>query len=336
MAPKLKAGALYAGIDLGGTKILAIIASAKGECMGTASAPTPAQSPPDNVIGALAKAVRDAAKAAGTTVEDLQAAGVAAAGAIDGERGLIVHSPHLPSFKDTPVVKMLQSVLGLPVVIGNDANLAALGEHQFGAGKGVSDLLYITISTGIGGGIIAGNKLFLGAGGYAGEVGHITVDAHGPYGKSTTPGAWESLSSGSALARIVTERVRAGASGPLADVINKGGEVSAVDVFTAYHAGDALARAVVHEGIEYSGTALASLVNVLNPAMIIIGGGLANEWNAYIAPAVEIMRKQSFADIGAKVPVVPPALGVNSGALGAAALAMEAGAVNGYERSRPL
>src|SRR5690606_8206854 len=109
----------------------------------------------------------------------VEAVGVAAAGAVDMVKGTVVHSPHLPAFRSTPVTAMLEELLGAPVFIGNDANLAALGEHRFGAGKGVRDLVYITISTGIGGGIITDGRLLLGANGFAGEIGHMSVDAHG-------------------------------------------------------------------------------------------------------------------------------------------------------------
>ncbi|MEX2431262.1 MAG: ROK family protein [Dehalococcoidia bacterium] len=313
----------YAGIDIGGTKILALIASAAGRRLGSATIPTPAHADAVDVVCAMRDAMELAARAGEVAPGQIGAVGVAAAGAIDAQHGVIVHSPHLPAFQHTPVVSMLRKLVDVPVVIGNDANMAALGEHRFGAGKGISDLLFITISTGIGGGIIADNRLLLGAGGYAGEVGHMTVHAHGPYGKSTTPGAWESLCSGTALVRIVTERMQAGEASVLASTLANAGELTAVDVFTAYRAKDALAVAVVREAIAFTGVALTSLVNILNPAMLIIGGGLSNEWEDYIAPAVAIMRTQSFAGMGADIRVVPPTLGADAGALGAAALAMD-------------
>ena len=136
----------------------------------------------------------------------------------------------------------------------------------------------------------------------------MTVDAHGPYGASTTPGAWESLCSGTALARIATERITAGErssmSAALHDTNQEG--LTARDVFAACRSGDALAQDIVADAIVYLGAGLTSLVNLLNPAKIIIGGGLSNEWDAYIAPAVALMREQSFAGIGKLTPVVPP------------------------------
>lgn len=317
------AGDAVLGLDLGGTKILALAATGDGAVLGSAVRPTPSHDSADRIIAAMAETARAAIAQAGLGPGDAVSVGVAAAGAIDARAGTVVHSPHLAAMSNTPVAAMLSQRLGLPVVIGNDANLAALGEQRFGAGRGVLDLVFITISTGIGGGVIIGGELFTGSAGFAGEIGHMTVDAHGPYGASTTPGAWESLCSGTALARIAGERIAAGERSSFADLWNdtNSGQLTARDVFAAARSGDALAKAVIDDAIVYLGAGLTSLVNVLNPEKIIIGGGLSNEWDAYIAPAVALMREQSFAGIGMLVPVVPPELGADAGALGAAALA---------------
>ena len=311
------------GIDLGGTKILALVAGADGTPLATAFASTPSHDSAERIITEMADVARAAMAQAGLEDGAVLCVGVAAAGAIDAVAGTIVHSPHLAAMDNTPVAAMLSKRLELPVVIGNDANLAALGEQRFGAGKGVDDLVFLTISTGIGGGIILGGKLFTGSAGYAGEVGHITVDAHGPYGASSTPGAWESLCSGTALARIATERINAGERSSLSEALHDTNQegLTARDIFSAYRSGDVLARSIISDAIVYMGAGLTSLVNLLNPEKIIIGGGLSNEWDAYIAPAVALMRQQSFAGIGMLTPVVPPALGVEAGALGAVALA---------------
>ncbi|MCH7655832.1 MAG: ROK family protein, partial [Chloroflexi bacterium] len=245
---------------------------------------------------------------------------------IDIAKGTIVHSPHLPTASHMPVVAMLTERLGAPGVVGNDANLAALAEHRYGAGQDTDDLLFITVSTGIGGGIISRGELLLGAHGYAGEIGHMTIDASGPSAKSTTPGAWEALCSGTALARIATERINAGEGSSLAAALaDTGAEaMTARDVFAAYHDGDALARSVIADGVRHMAVALTSLVNILDPGKIIIGGGLSNQWDDYIAPAVALMREQSFAGMARDTPVVLPALGADAGAYGAIALALGA------------
>jgi glucokinase len=315
---------LYLGIDIGGTKVLAVAGTPSGQRGGTGTVPTPAQGSATQVADALASAARAAAQAAGAALAQVAGVGIASAGAVDMGAGVVVHSPHVASMQRTPLAAMLAERLeGARVVMGNDATLAALGEQRYGAGRGVDEVLFITISTGIGGGIVTRGQLLLGAGGYAGEIGHMSVDAHGPHGKSTMPGAWESLCSGSALARIAGERLAAGEASSLAGVLAAHGAVDARAVFAARREGDALARRIVDEATHYLGIGLAGLVNLLNPQRIIIGGGLSNEWDAYIAPAVALMRRHTFGDVGADTEVVPPALGAEAGAWGAIALAAE-------------
>ncbi len=319
-------GSVFLGIDLGVTKVLALSADAAGAVLGRAVASTPVNEGPDAIAGTLAAAAARALADGGVPDAPVRAFGVAAAGAIDIRGGTIVHSPHLPTAAHMPVVAMLADRLGAPGVIGNDANLAALAEHRYGAGQDTDDLLFITVSTGIGGGIISRGRLLLGAEGYAGEIGHMTVDAGGPYAQSKTPGAWEALCSGTALARIATERINAGEPSSLAVALADTGTeaLTARDVFAAYQKGDVLAQSVVADGVRHMAVALTSLVNILNPGKIIIGGGLSNQWDDYIAPAVTLMREQSFAGVGRDTPVVLPALGADGGAYGAIALAREA------------
>ncbi len=321
---------LVLGIDIGGTKILALVAKPSGDIIASEVAETPRTDSADIIIAAMADIARAAIASAGVDPAGIRAAGVAAAGvaaagAIDAKEGVIVHSPHIKAMSNTPVAPMLAQRLGAPVVIGNDANLAALGEQRYGAGVGAQNLVFLTISTGIGAGIIINGRLYTGAAGYAGEVGHMTVDARGPYGLSLTPGAWESLCAGVALARIAAERIAAGEPSSLTAHSHDTSKapLSAHDIFAAQRAGDPLARSIIDNAIIYLGGGLTSIVNLLNPEKLIIGGGLSNEWDAYIAPAIALMREQSFAGIGKLTPVVPPALGVDAGALGAVALASD-------------
>ena len=311
---------VYVGVDLGGTKTLALAATADGTVLGRAVNPTKSTTSAELVVSSMVETAREALAEAGLEPAFTRAVAIAAAGAIRSENGAIVWSPHIASMSDTPVVDMFQQHWDVPLTIGNDANLAALGEQRYGAGRGVSDLLFITVSTGIGGGIVIDDKLYTGALGFAGEIGHMTVDAHGPYGKSTTPGAWEAMCSGTSLVRIATERITAGEASSMRAAVKRG-RLDAEAIFAAMREGDTLAASVIGNAIEYLGAGLTSLVNVLNPGLLVVGGGLANEWDAYIAPAVEIMRRQSFAGVGRDTPVVPPALGGDSGALGAVALA---------------
>jgi glucokinase len=308
---------LYLGIDIGGTKTLAIIADADGSIVGRALNPTPGDQQPIAIVAAMANTAHQALADANVDAASVVAAGIASAGAIDTAHGIVVWAPQTPSLVNTPMADMFRAHWDLPIAMGNDANLAALAEQRFGAAKGSPNVLFITISTGIGGGIVLDGKLYTGTSGFAAEIGHITVDAHGPYGPSKTPGAWEALCSGRALARISTERIAAGESSSLASLPS----IDAIAVFDAMRAGDALAASVIDDAILYLGAGLTSVMNVLDPGVIVIGGGLSNEWDAYIAPGIALMRTQAFANMAQHTRMVPPALGVDAGAMGAIALA---------------
>tara|TARA_A100001037_G_scaffold54587_4_gene46938 strand:+ start:5665 stop:6645 length:981 start_codon:yes stop_codon:yes gene_type:complete len=309
----------HIGIDIGGTKILAVIANKYGLIYGTATRKTPALSDATSIVKSLAYTATEAADNAGIKINHVDTIGLAAAGAIDSSNGTIIYSPHLPTLVNTPVGSMLREMLTPSIYVGNDANLAALGEKAFGAGKFVNNFVFITISTGIGGGIIIDNKLWTGSSGYAGELGHMTINALGPYGKSATPGAWESLCSGSALTRIAKERIDMGENSSLKRIVesSRAQKLTAEDIFSASIDGDDLANQIIDDAIFYLGTGLTSIVNVLSPEKIIIGGGLSNQWENYVTPAIKLMHQQAYADSWKSVDVVPSELGANAGALGA-------------------
>lgn len=318
-------GPLYLGVDLGGTKILALVGTADGHVLSESLVSTPSAHGVDPVIVRLINAVSGALASAKVGLSSIAGVGVAAAGAVDHTAGIVVHSPHLAGWDHVPLATLINHSLGVPVVIDNDANLAALGEHRYGTGRGISNLLYVTVSTGIGGGIIINGDVYRGATGYAGEVGHISVSAGGPYGKSRTAGALEALAAGTALVREALRRLDQGEPSQLRSIVADPfpTELTAEEVFQAFHQGDNLATQVVSQGVHYLGAGLTSLVNVLSPEVLIIGGGLSNQWKAYIEPAVKLMREQVFAGSARNLRVSPPELGIYAGALGAIALASE-------------
>jgi glucokinase len=312
---------LFVGVDLGGTKTLAAVGTAEGKILASVTNSSEADKPAEIIVDVMARTARQAVAKAKVDESAIRGVGIAAAGAINTDEGVVVWCPQLKQISNHPVVSMFQRRWKVPTFIGNDANLAALAEHHYGVGRGVRNLLFITVSTGIGGGLVLDGKLYTGRLGYAGEIGHMTVDAHGPYGRSTTPGAWESLCSGTALARIAGERMDAGEQSSLASIDRK--ELSALDVFAAVRAGDALSKSVIANAIEYLGAGLTSVVNAFDPDIVVIGGGLSNEWDSYIAPGIAIMRRQAYAGMGKDLKVVPPKFGAEAGALGGIALAAD-------------
>lgn len=310
---------LFVGVDLGGTKTLAAVGTAAGKIIASAVNPSEADKSAEVILDVMALTARQALAKAGISEADVRGVGVAAAGAINTDEGVVVWCPQMKQISHHPVVSMFQRRWKVPTFIGNDANMAALAEQRYGVGRGARNLIFITVSTGIGGGIVLDGKLYTGRLGYAGEIGHMTVDAHGPFGRSTTPGAWESLCSGTALARIAGERIAAGEHSSLESLA----EIDAEDIFAAMRGGDALSKSIVANAIEYLGVGLTSVVNAFDPDIVVIGGGLSNEWDAYIAPAIAIMRKQAYAGMGKDLKVVPPKFGAEAGALGGIALAAD-------------
>ena len=303
---------LYAGIDLGGSKILSVIADHNGAILARSKLATPHYANGQAVTQAITEGILFSLENSPSLVGNVAGIGIAAAGAIQKDPGVITHSPHLPLLTDFPLCQAISSRFGADVQIANDANMAAVAEHKFGAGRGISELVFVTISTGIGGGVITKGQILEGERGFAGELGHMSVQMGGPKGRSSNPGAWESLSSGSALARIAIESIESGRQ----TIMDKHA-IDSKRIFEADRHGDLLATEILEAGILASGAALANISNIFDPEMIVIGGGLSIEWDRYIQPAVQIMRTMAFPPGNCKVRVLQPELGEEAGALGA-------------------
>lgn len=320
------AAEMFAGIDLGGTKILVLIADASGQVLGSVREPTQATQGPESVIARIAACVRKAAEDAHVDVASLRAAGVSAPGPIDVAEGVITDPPNLPGWHNVPLARILRERLGVPALLENDANCQGVAEHQFGAGRGYHDVIFVTISTGIGGGIIIGDQLYRGASGAAGEVGHIGVSPDGPSCGAGHRGCLEAYASGTAIAARARELIAAGGLPRTARLAEHNPPVSAKTVYLASQQGEAEAAAIIHTAGQYLGIGLASLINVFNPQAIVIGGGLTNMGDDILGPAVETARTRAFAQSFVDVRIVEGALGERGAALGALAVARDAAA----------
>ena len=315
-------------MDLGGTKILSVVAGSGGKMLSRDYTSTPAGKGPEAVIQAILKSAVRTLKNAGLSKDEIKAIGIAVAGISNPETGILYTSPNLPGWKDVPVRDMIQRELGIKTFLTNDARAAALGEFCFGAGKGARNLIYITLSTGIGGGIIIDGKLYEGAGGAAGEIGHMTIDVNGPQCNCGNTGCWETLASGTALAREAKRRIEQGASTAiLSHSKGKIGLVTAQSVHAAALEGDKLARELIRQTGCYVGVGLANLINIFNPELIIIGGGLSHVGDMLMEPAKEVAKERAFKASYEAVRLVFARLGDDAGALGAVAFAhQQAGA----------
>ena len=308
------------GLDLGGTKILALVVASDGAVLGRALRPTP-QAGAAALLEGLAGAARDAAAAAGIAVRDACGVGLGAPGPTDPEAGVLLEPPNLPAdCHDLPLGALLPPLLGAPVRVENDANAAALGEHRFGAGRGQSDMVYVTISTGIGGGIIVEGRLVRGAGLIAGEIGHMLVAPEGAdlCGCGRT-GCWEAICSGTGLARQARAAAAAGEAPALLALA--GGDVARITPSLLLQAtGDPAVAAIATRAVLYNGVGLRNLLHLLSPGLIVIGGGLTHAWDRLIAPAADWALGTAMHRAATACRIVPAQLGELVGGLGAAAL----------------
>jgi glucokinase len=312
-------------VDIGGTKVRAAAVAADGTVLGRSTLPTEAHEGPEAVIGRGVRGLQRALRSAGLGVGQVAGIGIACAGLVDMEKGVVVSSPNLTGWDRVPLRKRIEAALGAKTFLDNDANAAALGEHRFGAGRGFSHLVFITVSTGIGGGLVLGDQLYTGAWGTAGEVGHMTLEVAGPVCTCGRQGCLEALASGTAMAREATRRLKAGESSQLLEITGGRPErVTAELIGQAASDGDTLSREVVEQAATYLGIGLANLVNLLNPEVIVVGGGVSHMGELLLAPARAAMKERAYSLAVHDVPVVRAALGDMAGVLGMASHVLEA------------
>lgn len=307
---------LYGAIDLGGTNVRAIVAGLDGKVCGDRIQPSRAAEGLESTLASMLEALQAAASEASTPVGDLSGLGICSAGWVDSEKGIVPAAPQLPGWRNVPLTKVMQERTGVRAWLENDANAAALGEHVFGAGQGVRHLVYITVSTGIGGGIIADGKLYGGAKGSAGEIGHTVIDPAGPLCGCGNYGCLESLASGTAIARRGEEAAARGESPKLAALKEKGEAITAEAMAAAAISGDAASREIFAEAGRFLGVALANLVNLLSPELILIGGGVAREPALFLPQAEDTMRALALGEPLKHVRLALAELGDLAGPLG--------------------
>ena len=311
-------------IDLGGTKIAAGIISNQYKFLVKEHYLTLADEGVESVINHIVSAIERTILPKGIALSQLCGVSIGAAGAIDLGKGIVTLSPNLPGWRDIPLRDIITERLGIKTWLVNDTNAAALAEHQLGAGQGIGNLIYLTLGTGIGGAIILDGKLYTGACGSAGEIGHMTVDVNGLGCKCGNIGCWETLASGTAVAREAVARVSRGESSSLTKMAaGKIESITAESVALAARGGDCLARDVINKAASYLGAGLVSLVNIFNPEMIIIGGGVVKMGDLLLEPARQIVMERAFPVSAAAVCIVPGQLGDDAGMLGAAIFAFE-------------
>jgi len=308
---------LYGAIDLGGTKLRALVADLEGDVRSEVIRSSEADKGPDHVIARMIETLEEAAAEASVAVAQLSAVGVASPGALDLVRGLVFEAPQLAGWNGVPLVEMMSERLGLPVILENDANAASLGENRFGAGRGTRFMIYLTISTGVGGGIIIDGKVYHGISGSAGELGHMVVWFNGPRCLCGERGCLEAIASGTGLAWRAQELVGAGEAPGLERIKRERGELDADEIADAARSGDGDAGRLFDEAGLYLGVALANYINIFNPEMIVLGGGVVTgAGDLFFDHAERITRQLARKEPLKHVRLERAALGDRSGPLG--------------------
>jgi glucokinase len=312
--------------DLGGTKILSVVADEEGNILGEDRRATEVSEGPQTGLERIAASLEAALAGAGLGREDLRAAGVCSPGPIDPARGVLPEASNLPGWIDVPIRRYLSDRLGVPAILEHDATAAAYGEFVYGAGRGCRNIVYITVSTGIGGGLVLDGRLYRGASGAAGELGHITIDADGPLCFCGKPGHVEGLASGRAIAGQAEAVLARGGSPLLARLAQEDGGLTAATVHRAADAGDPEAIRILRRAGYYLGIGLAAYVDIFNPEVIIIGGGLRHIRDHYLGPAEQEMRRRAMGESLKVVRLAEAELGDYSGIMGVVALLREGAA----------
>jgi glucokinase len=312
-------------LDLGGTQVRAAVVRGDGTVLTQRRTRTPVEEGGESIVRACLETLVDCRRAYAETARPIgiAAIGIAAPGPVDPIRGWVIDPPNLgPTFHDTPLAARASARLALPAFLDRDTQAAALGEGAFGVARGCQDFLYLTVSTGIGGAIVSGGILLRGPDGTAGELGHLLIDRHGPVCGCGATGHLEAIASGSAIARAARLRIEAGESPVLARLARERGTAfGAREVAEAEIAGDPVAAALMGDAREAFAAACVGLVDVFNPALIVVGGSLAaGQGDRWLDPARAAVERAAFRVPGRRVRIVPAALGADVGLVGAAVL----------------
>ena len=312
---------LVIGLDVGGTKLAAGVVAGDGRVLSMRIAPSRLEEGPGVMIARHLELSREALKDSGVSWERVRAVGIACGGPLDPFAGVIQSPPNLPGWDDIPLVSTVAAALDRPTVVDNDATAGALAEYWFGAGRtrAVRHLIYLTISTGVGGGLILDGRLYRGAAGNAGELGHLTVDYQGRQCGCGRRGCLEAYASGTNIARRAQEALAE--AGP--SILAERGTITARDVAEAAAAGDRVAQRVWDETTDILGSALANILDVFNPELIVLGGGVTRAGDQLLAPVREAAFAQAMPPARSAADIILSELGDRLGVVSAAAIAFE-------------
>jgi glucokinase len=312
---------VIAGIDIGGTKIAIALENIDGKKIADRRLPTQAEIGADAIIENVARAMME-------MLNENQAAlvsiGIGCPSPLDIEKGLVMSPSNLRDWDNFPIVKIFRDKFGVPVVLENDANAAALGEYVYGAGRGYKNVVYITVSTGIGGGIIINGEIFRGVAAGAGELGHTIVQPDGIRCNCGSVGCLETISAGIHIARRARERLMSGAPSLLREMVSDISEISAQTIIEAVRRNDRLAVEIWDETCRFLAIGIGNIITILAPEAVVIGGGIAAAGDMLFTPLRRLLPQFVSMIPADEINILPAELGGESGVCGALALAKKA------------
>ena len=305
------------GVDLGGTKISAALSNLNGEVISQTTVPTKAEEGEIPVLNRIIDSIEKVIKDGAVGYEDIKSIGIGSPGPLDAEKGTIIYTPNLP-FKNFNLVDPIKNKFGVPVFLDNDANVAAIGEYMFGAGRGAKHIVFFTVSTGVGGGAVLNGKVYRGHTSNALEIGHMTVAPDGPRCNCGNIGCVEATSSGTAIAKRGQEAI----TSKVETSLRKYDKITSYEVFTEAAAGDEVCKDIIDNALNYLGIAVANAVSIFDPEIIIIGGGVSKAGDIVFDTVRNVVNKRCFKSMAESVKIVPAGLGTDAGVIGAVALAL--------------
>lgn len=310
------------GIDVGGTNVKIALVDDNGKIIYSNSVPTYAKMGYEYTVNNIKQAIKDLMKETNTTPSDIEGIGFDFPGQVDCKTGVVKLAPNIPGWVNVPIAQMIEDEFHIPTRIDNDVRCAALGELKFGAGKGCENFICITVGTGIGSGIVINGKVVRGATNAAGELGHIKLQMNGgPICGCGDTGCLEAFASGPAIVAMAQEYIKGGKSTKFREMAAvEGGEITPYMVAKAAEEGDPVAKRIFEIIGEYIGIGLTSVINLLNPERVIIGGGVAESGELLLGPIRKTIKERAMVVAGNAVEIVPAQLGNSAGVIGASML----------------
>ena len=311
---------VYVGVDLGGTKIASVATDSEGRILYRDSRPTNASSGEEKVIDSIKDAIRSLADHLSIDTSELAGIGVGCPGPLSMETGIVYSTPNL-KWTNVPLRDIMEREFGVKVILDNDANVAGLAEWRFGAGERCRNMVYVTVSTGVGGGLVIDGDVYRGSTSFAGEIGHITVVENGPICGCGKRGCLESLASGTAMANRAKEMAKT-LTGKriLEEALGDVEKIDAKAISAAAGKGDPFANEIIDEAIRYLSIGLASIVTLLSPDRLVIGGGVTNIGDRFMVPLERMVRDRALVESAEHVVIRKASLGADVGSLGAVSL----------------